>query len=460
MKISKVKISNVLGIKELEFDAGRFNEVSGTNGSGKTSIIESLKAVFQGGNDVTLIRKGAAKGEVGLEFDDGTVITKSFSDKAELKVLDPSGAKVKSPATYLERLADMLSINPVAFLTADKKNRTNILLESLPIKLTKSDLQGIDEEFYSNINLGFVHGFEALEGIKKRIFDERTGENRVVKEKDATVKTLQEGLNDVHFDPTEDYSAKISELEGIKEQMENKLKSIVEEFEKGRSEDIDRVTVEYLKVKDSIENEYQTELAKLQAKKDEKLIEARGNLDTQKESINDSIDRRIQGRKEAYSEKYRPLIENLATLRERQKQFSGYQKQNELLEKFIEEREASKKKSESLSSQLESLEEIKRHLLSGLPIDGLEVVDGQIFRNGVVFDRLNTAQQIDIAVEIAKLRAGELGVICVDGLERFDKETFEEFKKKAEECNLQLFVTRVSDSELAINGSSINIGVN
>lgn len=459
MKISKIRISNILGIKELEFNAGNFNEISGKNGEGKTSIIEAFKSVFQGGNDVTLIRKGTAKGEVGLEIDDGTQIIKSYSDKAKLEILDASGAKVKSPATYIEKLTDLISINPVAFLTADKKNRTNILLETLPLKLSKADLSGVDEDFYSNINLSFMHALEALSQIQKAIYDERTGTNRVVKDKDATVKELQDGLNEVHFNPTEDYSNQISELENIKEKMEGKLKSIIEECEKGRSEDIEKVRISYFNKKDEIEKQYQIELAKLQAKRDELLIEARAVLDTQKDEIDESTERKIQSRREAFGDKYNPLIENLATMRERQKQFSGYQKQNELLEKFVQEREDAKIKSESFSSQLERLEHIKSSLLSGLPIDGLEIVDGQIYRHGIIFDRLNTAQQIEIAIEVAKLRAGELGVICVDGLERFDKDTYQEFKQKAEESNLQLFITRVSDSELSINGNSINQGV-
>ena len=456
MKISKVRISNILGIKELEFKAGEFNEISGRNGEGKTSIIEAFKSVFQSGNDVTLIRKGTAKGEVGLEIDDGTQIIKTFSDKAELKVLDASGARVKSPASYLDKLVDLVSINPVAFLTAEKKNRTNILLESLPLKLSKEDLRGIDVEFYSHINLGFMHALESISLIHKGIFDERTGINRVIKDKDATVKELQCALNDVHFDPSQDYSLKVSELEKLKDMMENKIKSIVDDFEKGRHEDIEKEQGYYLTAKDKIEQEYQDGLAKLQAKREQQLLETINNFDLRKEAINESFDKHIQSRREAFNEKYNPLIEQLGTLRERQKQFSGYQKQNELLEKFVEERESAKVKSESLSNQLMTLDGIKTSLISGLPIDGLEVVDGQIYRHGVIFDRLNTAQQIDIAVEIAKLRAGDIGVICVDGLERFDKDTFEVFKQKAEESNLQLFVTRVSDSELSLNGSLLN----
>lgn len=100
---------------------------------------------------------------------------------------------------------------------------------------------------------------------------------------------------------------------------------------------------------------------------------------------------------------------------------------------------------------LDEIEAYKEELLAGLPIPGLEVRDGDVFRNGVQFDRLNTAQQVDIAVEIAKLRAGELGVCCVDGIELLDSGAFDEFRERALDSGLQLFVSRVTDDAFQIN---------
>ncbi|MNY25419.1 hypothetical protein D3C86_1592030 [compost metagenome] len=102
---------------------------------------------------------------------------------------------------------------------------------------------------------------------------------------------------------------------------------------------------------------------------------------------------------------------------------------------------------------LADLEQYKNDLLASLPIPGVEVKDGEIYRDGVVFDRLNTAQQVWVAIEIAKLRAGNLGVSCVDGIELLDPAAFEEFKKQSLASNLQLFVSRVSSEEFAVKTS-------
>lgn len=78
------------------------------------------------------------------------------------------------------------------------------------------------------------------------------------------------------------------------------------------------------------------------------------------------------------------------------------------------------------------------------------MIDGQILVNKIPFDRLNTAQQIQIAIEVAKLRAGELNIVCLDGLERFDSDTYNEFKEQIIKSGLQAIITKVSDEELKV----------
>jgi DNA repair exonuclease SbcCD ATPase subunit len=100
---------------------------------------------------------------------------------------------------------------------------------------------------------------------------------------------------------------------------------------------------------------------------------------------------------------------------------------------------------------LEDIEAYKAELLAGLPIPGVEVIDGEIYREGVQFDRLNTSQQVGIAIEIAKLRAADLGIVCVDGCELMDSAHLEELRRQAAESGLQMFITRVTDDEFGID---------
>ena len=47
MKISRLEVSNFVGISEFKFDLGKINILTGRVGSGKTSIIEATRKRLQ-----------------------------------------------------------------------------------------------------------------------------------------------------------------------------------------------------------------------------------------------------------------------------------------------------------------------------------------------------------------------------------------------------------------------------
>ena len=135
MKVQKIKISNILGITELEFTPEGFNEISGPNGTGKTSVLEAIKSVVaHSGHDATLLRKGADKGEVVLVLDDGTELAKRVTPKSSPLTVTQGGSKVAKPTDVIRQLTDLLSVNPVDFLRAPKKDRVRVLLETMPLE--------------------------------------------------------------------------------------------------------------------------------------------------------------------------------------------------------------------------------------------------------------------------------------------------------------------------------------
>ena len=74
MKITKIKIRNILGVSEAELD-GRSVELQGGNGTGKTSIIDAIRLALT--NTVkrdVVIKKGATEGEVLIETNSGLSI--------------------------------------------------------------------------------------------------------------------------------------------------------------------------------------------------------------------------------------------------------------------------------------------------------------------------------------------------------------------------------------------------
>ena len=106
--------------------------------------------------------------------------------------------------------------------------------------------------------------------------------------------------------------------------------------------------------------------------------------------------------------------------------------------------------SDGLTKKLEAIGELRKRILANLPIPGVSVRDGQIYREEIPYDRLNTAQQIEIAVAVAKLRAKDLGIVCVDGLECLDEQSFLEFENAMKDTGLQVFVTRVTNKPFEV----------
>ena len=429
MNIQKIKIANLLGIEDLEFDPGKFTLIEGRNGSGKTSILESIKHALNGGHDARLLRNGSDKGEIVLVLDDGVQLTKTVTpNKSDVKIFDKEGNRINKPQTYIDKLVDILSVNPVQFLTADKKNRVNYLLEAIPMKLTKDHLEkslnGMSGRVQDDLN---GHALEVIGRIYKQFYDERTGINRALKEKTATMTQLKESVSDFNYSPTE-ITEKLKSLENKKGEMESKKSLFLEQAVHHR-----------MKKLDDEEERFQEEINKLRFEHEENKQEIHNHFDIQKTGIQSKFD-----------ERYLPLLSELTLLQEQQKQYASHEKTRELVEQFHSECQKLKEESEKLSGALTGLDNLKENLLRELPIQGLAIKEGEIYCKDIVFDKLNTAEQVKIAVEVAKLRANELGIICVDGIERLDKDTFDKFRHKAIESGLQMIVTKVGNTELKI----------
>ena len=86
-----------------------------------------------------------------------------------------------------------------------------------------------------------------------------------------------------------------------------------------------------------------------------------------------------------------------------------------------------------------------------LPIEGLGIdADGNITINAIPIKNLSTAEQLDLAIDIARTTAGELKVICIDKFESLDQESQERFIKKTEDDGFVYCITRVSSGDLTI----------
>jgi DNA repair exonuclease SbcCD ATPase subunit len=421
MKIAKIKISNVLGVSELEFTPGGFNEIAGPNGSGKTSVLEAIKSVLSGGHDATLLRKGADKGETVIVLDDGTQIKRRVTEASSTTDVRRDGKKITRPGEAIKALTDMLSVNPVDFLRAPKKDRVRVLLEAMPLEADAEKLSGI-AGFEVKAMPG-VHALHLIQQVHTQVYDARTGTNRAVRDKEATIRQLEAAV------PPAPTSA-----EGDEQELEAKLS----ELNDTKDAELDRIS---------------TKLDGLRKDLGDKIESLRKQIDKLNEDFAE-WERKAAAQREKTIQKHvdarAPIAEQLLAIRNNRDAAARRAQTLETIGVMRTELEEAKAEAERQSAALDEIERYKSDLLASLPIPGLEVKDGEIYRADVPFDRLNTSQQVDIAVEIAKLRAGDLGIVCVDGIELMDSTTYETFRERALESDIQLFVTRVRDDEFSI----------
>ena len=437
MKIAYVRISNILGLEEFEMaPGGTLTEISGDNGLGKTSILEAIKAGTQGGHDATLLRKGADKGEIVLVLDDGTELHKHVGQTKSSLDLIKDGKKVPRPSDTIKGLTDLLSVNPVEFLNAPKKDRVKVLLEAMPIDVDPArltEISGIPVDMQPG-----AHGLTMIEMVHKLVYEDRTGTNRAVKEKEATINQL---------------TLAMPEVPGGVEGDEDALLTQIDTLRNSRDAETARIDDKLKGVRQASSEREQKIKADAQARIDAIRTECQAAADAEKAALADTEGKAGRVRQRAldtFTEAAGPINETLAAIRTNRSAFAKREQTKATISQMETELEGLRTDAERQTQAINSLDAYRSELLASLPIPGLEVKDGEVLRDGVPFDRLNTAQQVDIAIEIAKLRAGDLAICCVDRFEALSPDTLAEFKKRAEASNLQLIVTRVDRGELTI----------
>lgn len=399
MNIKHIKISNILGIEELEITPGKFNEIRGRNGTGKTSVLEAIKSAVKGGHDATLLRNGATEGEVVLVFDNDDEVRRTVkADKSEVKVRR-DGKRVIAAASVLDQIRDLVACNPVEFIHASPKRRLEILLEAMSFDITDEELSEA---------AGFpcrVEGnpLDCVGSIRKAIYDERTGLSRAEREKRATVNQLVETIpTDIVEDPELELSSITRQLRAQGDIRQEKLDAI----EKERQFAIDRANAEAAHQRELVQANHEAIVA--------------------------------------------PMNERFAALSEQAKAKGRIEQQKAIIEQMDGEIVQLTEQVSAKTEALGRLDALKSKLLANMPFKGLTIQDGEIYLDGVAFDRVNSSDQVRFVLQLAAHRMGELRMVCVDGLELIDPERYTRFVEAAKKLDMQFFVTRVTADEFTI----------
>jgi len=418
-RVTEISIENVFGIKQLAFDPDGVSLVQGDNDTGKTSVLRAILLLLGGGHDEAALRKGAENGEVRFTLDDGTEVWASLTENGTYYKIE--GRDDVTARQLLESLQDEISVNPIEILQARPQDRGQILLEAMPMRLDGglfdraiTPLANTDRPLVDDVNVRADHALKVLgdksSGAIGTLYEQRQELHGAKRDKQGTVSDLEQSVEQ-HEEPDEMRSDREKITEQIEIQRKQKEKAV-----------------------QSVDEWEQQQIAKIREQAKRKRKEAREDYDP---TIQD-----LQAKKERITERI--------------EQAEKAEQTKEIIEQRREELAELEDRYDRLSEAIENLRSLKIDFADDLPggvriDDDGEILDADCIR----FENWNEERQVRFAARIAEMRAGELALIPIDGIERLVGEQREAFLRRASESDAQYILTEaVAGQDLTVTRRS------
>lgn len=500
-KITKLEVSNYMGISEATIEPLKMTVISGKNGKGKTSIVDSIRACLRGAG-ADKIKLGATKSEIFITTDVIEArrrITAAGSTVTVKKI--GSKEAVTKPQAYLDGIIGDFSFEPVRFFLMDVKEQTEYLLKAIPVKATLDQLKTWTRGLLKDIEAVLpLHGLQAIATAEEALYDLRAADNSRVKTLEAAISEVKgripAGIKEVKPDEVrvvQDQIAAAKEAALEKTRLENAIKQ--NEQDQGEmSEELDQITAKFanrdkeladikassasLKTVDTtpllrkleelkeqmdqIEGERNAAIANNQRKNDadtqigylvEGIKDIKSHADHVKGKLAE-IKTEGEGFKSSLAKievpEMEPLQAQLCDLQTSQ----AFQRDLDRVSDMTTELKTVKKSADELDRAVKTLQTAapaEMLAAAAMPVDGLAYSAGQFTLNGVPIQNLSTSQKATLAVAVTRnLNKGyEIKAICLDGFESLDVDTQKAFMEEAAKDDFQYFVTQVQNFDAA-----------
>lgn len=189
MRIVKLTADNIKKLRAVEIvPDGPVVQISGANGAGKTSVLDSILWALGGTKtlDAQPIRDGEQRAAIVLDLGEMRVTRTFTRDNSYLKVETADGAVYKSPQALLDGLIGRLSFDPLAFSRADAKTQTEILIAATGLTLDDAAL----EKAAGRPPVRGSDPISTLRATYKAVFEDRKAVNRQVEQAKAALAAV------------------------------------------------------------------------------------------------------------------------------------------------------------------------------------------------------------------------------------------------------------------------------
>ena len=469
MRITKIKIRNLFGIKEYEQD-GKSVELAGSNGVGKTSVIDAIRYALTNKSDRDyIVRKGETEGEILIETDTGLRINrKSRTNQADYKSVKQNGAEVGSPETFLRDIFTTLQLNPIEFMEMDKKKQNATILDMIEYDW---DVNKIKEWFgeipsWVSYDQNILQILDDIQSEKGEYFTHRQDVNRDIRNKKAFIDEIAQGIpagydvekwktastSDLYhqIEQIRNDNQMIEKAQMLKDARDSKIRSFEADKQiaksaldaefSNRSHQIDQ---DILKLNNEIKA-LQTEKEGLAAQKQDKL-----ELINQKYETNVAKYDAEVAEYAPYIDKEKKDVSDLVKDAEYMEKMKGHINEYNRMTDLQNEVEELSAESMDLTNKIEKARTLPGEILQNcnIPIEGLTVENGIPLINGLPVSNLSEGEKLDLCIDVSIQKPNGLQIILIDGTEKLSTGLREKLYRKCKEKGLQFIATRTTDDD-------------
>lgn len=404
MNILELKINDLKRITAVEIhpETGKPIILTGDNGNGKSSVLDSIILGLSNTGLDDPIRHGRPSGSVkitlGADKAEYLLERKVTKSGDKLTLTDANGIAVQKPQTFLNGLLGNYAFDPLEFTHLKPKEQVEALKAAAGLDFTELDAKRA--EFYT----------------------ERTGVARDGKEAVAQLAALTAPASDV---PTDEVSA--VDLVG-------KLR-VLEDAQRAVS-----VADAELATAKANRGQAAATVAKLKAE----LAEAE-QVESEMEAI---VNKRQAALSDAMSKA--PDEEQLQAARDAITKVDETNKavRNAVAYKALKEKvDKLRLDHANLTRRIEEIDEAKKEAITNanLPLDGLELTDEGVMVNGTFFSQLSTAEQIRVSTLVAMSQNPTLRIIIIREGALMNSANLAMIAKIAEERGFQVWVEKFQE---------------
>ena len=469
MKAIRIKISNLLGIKELEL-GGDSVELTGPRGAGKTSVLDAIRWALTNRTERDwVIRDGAERGEILIETETGLSIDRKAKpgQSGQVKVKEGDFTHQR-PAAFLNSIFTPLQLNPVLFAQMSKQEKNRTILNLIEFDW---DINWIQEQFgeipqgvdYEKHILEVLHDIQAESG--KYYQSRRQINSDALYQRKAAEDIAAKLPPEYQYDKWRSYdlASRYAELEKARhenrqiekakefaDQYSNKLRGLQAQRDidlnaASKAIDVERsglqATIERLKAEIIAAED---KLAGLDSKEKSQADLIQSRYETAKAKLD--ADTQVS---QEYAGKELTDISELAQEVKTAEQMRLHLNEYETMIRLQKEVEQLQEKSAALTEKINIARELPGKILgqSKMPIEALTVVDGEPRVYGRPVSNLSDGELLELCVDVTIQKPGNIKIILLDRMEGLDEKSREQLYKKCKDKGLQLIATRVTDSD-------------